>query len=153
VTQDPKTIIAAIDPGASGGIAISSAEGIQLHKMPEDLADLRFILPLFCTVVLEKVPPFVGRLIPSSAAFKLGKSAGMVEGFCIGRQHPLRLVSPQTWQAGLGIPKGDRTQAQWKAALRAEANRRFPQVEGITLATADALLILDWAQRPQILSR
>lgn len=140
--------IAAIDPGLSGGIAVfhSGAEPrLTLHKMPEDLAELRDILPCGCPVVLEKVPPFVGRLIPASASFKLGKSAGMVEGFCLGRQHPLHLVSPQTWQAGLGIPKGDRTQSQWKSALKSEASRRYPQADNLTLATSDALLILDWA--------
>lgn len=147
---NPDPIIAAIDPGLSGGIAVwnpSQEPKLFLHKMPEDLAELRDILPCGCLVVLEKVPPFVGRLIPASASFKLGKSAGLVEGFCLGRQHPLHLVSPQTWQAGLGIPKGDRTQSQWKSALKSEASRRFPQADNLTLATSDALLILDWALR------
>jgi hypothetical protein len=53
-------------------------------------------------------------------------------------------VTPQTWQAGLGIPKGDKSQSQWKTALKAEASRRFPSVDGLTLKTADALLILEW---------
>jgi hypothetical protein len=112
--------------------------------MPEDLAELGELLPFGCTVVIEKVPPFVGRLIPSSAAFKLGKSAGYVEGYCAGRQHPVILVTPQKWQAGLGIPKGSKTQSQWKSALKAEASRRHPGLDGLTLKTADALLILAW---------
>jgi hypothetical protein len=140
--------IAAIDPGAkSGGIAIADQNGIRLFPMPADPADLRDLIPFNATVVIEKVPPFVGRLIPSSAAFKLGKSAGWLEGFTQGRQQRLILVTPQAWQAGLGIPRGDRSQSQWKAALKAEAARRYPSTEGLTLKTADALLLLDYALR------
>ena len=147
-TLEARFTFAAIDPGMSGGVAVinlgEDVPSVTLHKMPEDQAELGELLPFGCTVVIEKVPPFVGRLIPSSAAFKLGKSAGWVEGFCAGRQHPVILVTPQKWQAPLGIPKGSRTQAQWKAALKAEASRRYPSAQGLTLATADALLIADW---------
>lgn len=140
--------IAAIDPGAkSGGIAIADQAGIRLFKMPADPSELRDIIPFNATVVIEKVPPFVGRLIPSSAAFKLGKSAGWLEGFTQGRQQRLILVTPQAWQSGLGIPRGDRSQSQWKGALKAEAARRYPSTEGLTLQTSDALLMLDWALR------
>ena len=135
---------AAIDPGLGGGIALWNEGQITLHPMPEDQAELSDLIPFGCTVAIEKVPPFVGRLIPSSAAFKLGKSAGWVEGWCVGRQHRVLMVTPQQWQARLGIPKGDRTQSQWKSALKAEASRRHPTAQGLTLKTADALLILEW---------
>lgn len=138
---------AAIDPGLGGGIAVWVDGKITLHPMPEDQAELADILPWGCSVAIEKVPPYVGRLIPSSASFKLGKSAGWVEGFCVGRHHQVILVTPQSWQAGLGIPKADKTQSQWKSALKAEASRRCPMVEGLTLKTADALLILGWHLR------
>jgi len=147
-TPEAPFTFAAIDPGMSGGVAVMRIYGnrpeVVLSKMPEDLAELGELLPFGCTVVIEKVPPFVGRLIPSSAAFKLGKSAGYVEGYCAGRQHPVILVTPQKWQAGLGIPKGSKTQSQWKSALKGEASRRYPSAEGLTLATADALLMADW---------
>ena len=135
---------AAIDPGLGGGIALWMDGQITLHPMPEDQAELADIIPYGCSVAIEKVPPFVGRLIPSSAAFKLGKSAGWMEGWCVGRQQQVILVTPQVWQAGLGIPKGDKTQSQWKSALKAEASRRHPGLDGLTLKTADALLILAW---------
>ena len=76
-----------------------------------------------------------------------------MEGFTQGRQQRLILVTPQAWQAGLGIPRGDRSQSQWKAALKAEAARRYPSQEGLTLKTADALLLLDYALRqPETIS-
>ena len=138
----PNASAAAIDPGKAGGIAFFNPDRkIELHPMPDDIADLANIIPFGCTIYLENVPPFIGRIIPSSAAFKLGKSCGLIEGWCIGRQHRVILVSPKTWQAGLGITKAG--SSNWKAALKAEASRRFPWVDGLTLKTADALLILD----------
>jgi hypothetical protein len=141
----PALGVAAIDPGLSGGIAIAHPSGsVDLHPMPEDLSEIGHIIPICMPVCIEKVPPFVGRAIPSSASFKLGHNFGWLIGYCAGRQNPLILVTPQTWQAGLGIPKGDKSQSQWKTALKAEASRRFPSVDGLTLKTADALLILEW---------
>ena len=146
--------VAAIDPGASGGVAILAKHqvgevqtfpAIQLHPIPADPAELADLIPFGSIIFIEKVPPFVGRIIPSSAAFKLGKSCGWLEGWAAGRQHRVILVSPQTWQAGLGIAKGKLMQGQWKSALKAEASRRYPDLSGLTLKTSDALLILDYA--------
>ena len=142
--------VAALDPGASGGLALASTRPdgsvmIDLHPIPADPAELSELIPFGSVIFIEKVPPFVGRIIPSSAAFKLGKSCGWLEGWAAGRQHRVILVSPQTWQAGLGIAKGKLMQGKWKSALKAEASRRYPGVTGLTLKTSDALLILDYA--------
>lgn len=147
--------VAAIDPGASGGVAVLSQTvgrqvgeySIKLHKIPADPLELSEIIPFGSIIFIEKVPPFVGRAIPSSAAFKLGKSCGWLEGWAAGRLHRVQLVRPQEWQEGLGIAKGQLTQSRWKAALKAEASRRYPALDGLTLATADALLLLDYALR------
>jgi len=141
--------VAAIDPGASGGVAVATLTdgklNIKLHKIPADPAELAQLIPFGAVVFIEKVPPFVGRLIPSSAAFKLGKSCGWLEGWAAGRQHRVILVAPQVWQSRLGIAKGSLTQSRWKSALKAEASRRYPGLDNLTLATADALLLLDYA--------
>jgi hypothetical protein len=115
--------------------------------MPADWAELKDIIPFGAVIFIEKVPPFVGRVIPSSAAFKLGKSCGWLEGWSAGRQHRVQLVRPQDWQEGLGIAKGKLTQSRWKSALKSEASRRYPALDGLTLKTADALLLLDYAFR------
>ena len=141
--------VAGIDPGASGGVAVATlTDGkvtIKLHKIPADPAELAQLIPFGAVVFIEKVPPFVGRLIPSSAAFKLGKSCGWLEGWAAGRQHRVILIAPQVWQGRLGIAKGNLTQSRWKSALKAEASRRYPGLDDLTLATADALLLLDYA--------
>ena len=53
------------------------------------------------TVVIEKVPAFVGP-IPASASFKLGYSYGWIVGLWQGRGFKVVLVTPQEWQKTMG---------------------------------------------------
>ena len=136
-----------IDPGANGGWAYQLAgDGAFMQGGNDELVDL-------CpspdtTVVIEKVPPFVGRAIPSSASFKLGYSYGWIVGLWQGRGFKVVLVTPQEWQKTMGVgTKGKRTTTDWKNTLKREAQRRFPLVEKITLKTADAFCLLSHAQQ------
>lgn len=58
----------------------------------------------------------------------------------------IELVLPRTWQKhfNLGTESTCASQSEWKAKLRAEAQRRYPALK-VTLNVADALLILDHA--------
>lgn len=58
------------------------------------------------------------------------------------------LVRPQVWQKvfNLGTAASCASKSEWKNKLKAEAQRRFPHLP-VTLATADALLILEWRLR------
>ena len=135
----------AIDPGASGGWVFKMGEDACTSGNITELVDLHF--PLNTVVVLENVPPFVGRVIPSSAAFKLGKSCGWLEGFYQGKGFTVVLVRPQEWQKTMGVgTKGDSTTSEWKNKLKAEAQRRFP-LNTITLKTADAFCLLAHARQ------
>ncbi len=99
------------------------------------------------TIVIEKVPAFVGP-IPASASFKLGYSYGWIVGLWQGRGFKVVLVTPQEWQKTMGVgTKGKSTTSEWKNKLKAEAQRRFPFVEKITLKTADAFCLLSHAQQ------
>ena len=55
-------------------------------------------------------------------------------------------VRPHDWQKHLrlGTKKDCSGTTEWKNKLKSEAIRRFP-TQKVTLATADALLILDYA--------
>jgi hypothetical protein len=44
---------------------------------------------------------------------------------------------------GLGTASRCASKSEWKNKLKAEAQRRFPDLK-VTLKTADALLILEW---------
>ena len=135
-----------IDPGANGGWVLKIGEALS-QGGNDELAEL--YPPLNTTVVVEKVPAFVGP-IPASASFKLGYSYGWIVGLWQGRGFKVVLVTPQAWQATMGVGTkkgGGHTTTEWKNKLKSEAQRRFPSVEKITLKTADAFCLLSHAQQ------
>ena len=141
----------AIDPGKSGGYAIAwgkSYSSINLHKLGEDFEFVEHIQDLkdhpdvtSIEAVVELVPPFAGKMIPSSSSFKLGENYGFIQGVLRTAQIPFTLVRPQEWQKGLSGLSG-LTSGRRKKVLMNHAKRLFPSVKGLTLKTADALLIL-----------
>jgi len=141
-----KTIVA-IDPGASGGIAIS-LEGSTpaFTHMPETVHDLAELLEPAkhgnAHAYLEQVGGYVGGAgAPGSAMFNFGQNYGQIIGILAAYQIPFTLVRPQKWQGALslGNSKG-MTKTEWKNKLKAKAQQLFPSSK-ITLATADAALI------------
>ena len=79
--------------------------------------------------------------------FKFGENCGFMKGVVQTLGIKLELVRPQVWQKafGLGTAAGCASKTVWKNKLKAEAQRRFPHLS-VTLKTADALLILEWAE-------
>ena len=142
-----KTVIA-IDPGASGGFcqfigdkAIQAWKFTSLSDFVDELFEIKADPDLTLELVLEDVPAFAGKNIPSSRGFKLGKSCGQFEGVARGLRIPCHMVRPQTWQKGFGGVKGQSTSVK-KRILKDHASRLYPQLgKQITLATADAVLI------------
>jgi hypothetical protein len=146
----------AIDPGASGGLALYKKDGtVEAHPLPsltydalDELinTDAESAFSQY-TVVIEDVPKFAGRMIPSSATATLHFGFGYLCGHFEARGYRVIKVTPQTWQKTIGIgKKGDLSSAQWKRKLRDEAQRRYPALK-VSLATADALLLLDHARQ------
>jgi hypothetical protein len=135
------------DPGSSGGYAVcfGGLNAITLHNLlsPSDLIDhileLEEIHKGFLRAVLEDVPPYAGKNIPSYTSFKLGRSCGFLEGLLRGRQIPVEFLSPKKWQKPLGGLKG-LTGTKRKAVLRDHACRLYPLLKP-TLKTCDALLM------------
>ena len=146
--------ILAIDPGLSGGVAVSSFGKAECWPMPETEGDLLALVrdirdaavaegrELVC--VLEEVSGYAGKAQPGSAMFRFGAHFGFIKGVVQALGIRLLLVRPQTWQKGFGLGTASacRTKSEWKNKLKAEAQRRFPQLN-VTLKTADALLILE----------
>lgn len=139
-----------IDPGKSGGYAIGwgGLHSINLHSIGEDFEFVEHIQDLKdhpdvtgIEAVVELVPPFAGKMIPSSSSFKLGKSCGFLEGVLRMAEIPFTLVRPQEWQKGLsGLTK--LTSGKRKKVLMNHAKQFFPSQKRLTLKTADAILIL-----------
>ena len=139
-----------IDPVASGGYAIAwgGLHSINLHSIGEDFEFVEHIQDLkdhpdvtSIEAVVELVPPFAGKMIPSSSSFKLGENYGFIQGVLRMAEIPFTLVRPQEWQKGLsGLTK--LTSGKRKKVLANHANPFFPSTKGVTLKTADAILIL-----------
>lgn len=148
-----KTIIA-IDPGASGGIAISG-KTIGAQGMPDDM-ELRDIIAELgerakhlheVVCYLEQVGGYIaGNPAPGSAMFNFGDGYGYIRG-CLAMAHiKTVLVRPQKWQAGIPGIGPKMKSAVRKRALKEHAARLYPN-EKVTLKTADALCLLDYAIR------
>jgi len=143
-----KTIIA-IDPGASGGIAVATSDGVQTFNMPREHADIITLLREHKTADavawIEEVPKFCGKALPASSIFVMAQNHGVIIGAVLALGYELRRVRPQEWQAIIESSKKLHG-AGWKRFLKARAQEIFPALD-VTLATADALLILDHARR------
>ena len=145
-----KTTIA-IDPGASGGIAVATSDGVQTFNMPREHADIITLLREHKTADavawIEEVPKFCGKKLPASSIFVMAQNHGVIVGACLALGYELRRVRPQDWQARIGSSKKAHGTG-WKRFLKARAQEIYPALD-VTLATADALLILDHARRMQ----
>jgi len=160
--------IIAIDPGKSGGIAILGPDGVaDAYNMPETPKDLCEMLDdayseslLSSTPIkayVEEVGGYLGQAQPASRAFVFGQGYGEIIGILTHAKIRFELVRPQKWQKSLslgrsGTPKGcdektrERFKREWKHKLREVAQRLFPHLD-VTLAKADALLILEYGRR------
>ena len=150
-----KTIIA-IDPGVSGGLAVSVFGVVGCRPMPATGGDLVALLRgikvssdrsrVETVCVMEATSGYAGRAQPASYAYRFGENAGFLKGVIQTLGMRLELVRPQVWQKafGLGTASACASKTIWKNKLKGEAQRRFPHLE-VTLKTADALLILEYA--------
>ena len=148
-------VVIAIDPGKSGGVAVSAFGKTFCHPMPGTEGDRLELIRDFkrmsdvegadCICVLEQVGGFVGKGQPGSAMFKFGEGYGFLMGVVQTLGIKLVRVRPQDWQKvfGLGTASSCANPREWKNKLKAEAQRRFPDLN-VSLKTADALLILEF---------
>jgi hypothetical protein len=151
-----RPITIAIDPGASGAMAVIDSNGnsalYPFREYAQALEDLQAVAGFAAsegrpvTVWLEEIPMFAGK--NGASMIKLGINAGWWQGACQALRLPLRLVRPQVWQAGIsGVGKAQGPAR--KRALKEEAARRFPAVK-VTLANCDALLIADYGRAQEV---
>lgn len=152
----------AIDPGASGGLAWTGcrdSRDVVASYTPETDSDYVELLRSLLigsamegnalSAYVEKVGGFTkaGGRQPGSTMFKFGFGCGVIEGALRALKIPTIYVLPRTWQKhfNLGTASACDTKTIWKNKLKSEAQRRYPEIK-VTLATADALLILSYAR-------
>ena len=143
----------AIDPGSNGGIAACTVENgtikdVTCIKMPETIAEIKDAI-----VSLSKYDPDVecclertGTYMPGQsgpASVKFARHCGNLEGILIGINLPSIQVAPQKWQKAVfgNLPKD---KAERKRYIKDTMQRLYPNLS-VTLATADALAILQYA--------
>lgn len=165
-TESPSaTLTIAIDPGLSGGIAYrldgQPAQAVAMPKTEGDFVELiRNLTAVTNDVVayVEEVSGFVGVAQPGSRAFTFGRNYGFALGVLQSLGVRIELVRPQKWQKSLSLGSATACASKtiWKNKLKACAQRLYPNLKP-TLATSDALLILDYArqrqQRPDLTPR
>jgi len=146
-------LILGCDPGAKGGLALVSETGqAEAWEMPPTAFELLEFLRLRAVLGLdggrayvEHVHAWPGQGV--SSAFSFGRSYGELLCALTAVRISFESVSPGKWQAALGMRrrKGEAKTA-YKRRLKVLAKELFPGVE-VTLGTADALLIAEWARR------
>ena len=140
-----------IDPGSNGAMAVIQQDDVYefpfkqismtlISSMLEDYSDKRT-----CHALIELVHAMPGQGVTSM--FNFGHNFGMLEGLLIGAGIPYDRVTPQKWQKEFGLYKlPDETKTAKKNRHKELAQELFPTLK-VTHATADALLIAEYARR------
>ena len=152
-------LILGIDPGKSGGfawqfkggrpgcLAMPEAEG-EIVSHIQELAGWGDTRPV---VYIEKVGGYIGKPQPGSRMFTFGRNTGVILGALYASGFRIHEVAPTKWQKALGL-SGAGKKNPGKGGLKNKAIQLFPELAAqkrITLKTADALLIFEFACRAE----
>lgn len=138
-----------IDPGRSGGGIAYVVDDLAFAWPIEPLTDRELwerisgLAKIAKAAALEHVWAVggKGKKIGAGSSFKFGASFGELKMALIASELVFELVVPTKWQTALSCrTKGD------KKISKAAAERRWPGLT-ITNATADALLLAEYARR------
>lgn len=150
-----------IDPGAEGGLSWEFNEKIHARKMPDTPRDICDFLRELATLAdgygeVKCIVEKVGGYMPGNsgpAATKFARHCGNLEGILIALNIPFVQVTPQKWMKyfiGVRTYPAYMTSAQKKTRrknlIKKKCQELYPHLR-ITLSTADALGILDYAMR------
>lgn len=137
-----------IDPGANGGLAALTLEGViyRVDKLPPTFPEIYALLQGLTMggaqqtfAVLESVHAFPK--MGAVSAFTFGRGFGNLEALlhCAGIAYDL--VAPQKWQGHMScLSRGD------KNVTKRRAQQLFPK-HPITHAVADSLLMAEYCRR------
>lgn len=137
----------AIDPGVNGGIAFHDGKTAWVHDLGTIAELIELLEPMKdepYEVYLEDIQRFSN--MPYARAIVYASSWGSIKGVVQALKFRMHLVSSQTWQKklSLGNSKG-MTKTQWKNKLKTKAQELYPTLK-LSLKTADAILILEYAR-------
>jgi len=142
-----------IDPGKSGGImAIDELGKATAYKCPEEVLDMSILFKLIIghtapdnvELLMERVWARPGNDV--RAAFTYGVNYGQWLGIAASYEIKMYTVLPNNWIKWVGCPKALPV-ADRKRWLKAKAKKLYPELNKVTLATADAILITHYAEK------
>jgi hypothetical protein len=135
-----------IDPGKGGGIAVFTSKTAKVYACPRTVEDMATLIGMCLNsvsasevkIAVEKVWAFPtdGR----RGSFTFGENYGQWQGILASHELEPIYVTPKKWQAHFEIKKGLPKPIR-KKVLKQMAKDKYPNTKGITLKTADALLI------------
>ena len=121
-------ILAGIDPGANGALAILDGSTVTLYDVPKvgndpDEAawakEWSLVLPFTGHIWIEQVGAMPGQGVTSM--FNFGQRYGFVKALAYAAGVPVSFVRPNVWKSAVGIPKGSE-----KGVSRLRASQLFP---------------------------
>ena len=120
-------IIAGIEPGANGGLAVITRNNVHIFSVPKvgkEIDERAWMLwqnPLAEVdhIFIEQVGAMPGQGVTSM--FNFGDRFGFVKALAYSAGVPVSFVRPQEWKKGVGIPTGSE-----KGASRIRASQLFP---------------------------
>jgi hypothetical protein len=142
-----------IDPGISGGIAVIDTKGkMRAYKCPKSSEDMALLFQ----VCIGGTPPNEIKLLmervwarPTNAvraAFSYGTNYGQWLGIAASHEITMNTVIPVEWIKWVGCPKALKKDVR-KRWLKEKARELYLNVNKLTLATSDAILITHYAKK------
>ena len=141
-----------IDPGKSGGITvIDENNSIKAYKCPLTSEDMALLFQ----IIIGKTPPNKVCLLmervwarPTNAvraAFSYGTNYGQWLGIVACHEIKMNTAIPVEWIKWVGCPKSLKKDVR-KRWLKEKARELYPNINKLTLATSDAILITHYAK-------
>lgn len=142
-----------IDPGMRGGIALLENEVPRLWWKIEGCSIRDLWIILGGCAAYKPIVAYIEDLHATNTSYvanwKLGRNYGHLEALLTAHQIATARVKPKMWQGEYGLARKTKneTDTQKKNRHKAIAEELFPNVEKVTHAIADALLIAEWGRR------
>ena len=141
-----------IDPGAGGGKAVIDLRGkMKAYKCPDSSEEMAILFQ----ILIGSTPAAEIRLLmervwarPTNAvraAFSDGVNYGQWLGIVATHEVQMNTVIPVGWIKWVGCPKALKKDVR-KRWLKEKARELYPDVNKLTLATSDAVLITHYAK-------
>jgi hypothetical protein len=141
-----------IDPGKSGGIAIIDEEGkMTAYKCPSSSEEMALLFQILIgstpaaeiSLLMERVWARPTNAV--RAAFSYGVNYGQWLGIAASHEVQMNTSIPVNWIKWVGCPKALKKDVR-KRWLKEKARELYPDVNKLTLATSDAILITHYAR-------